>query len=181
MNSSYVGTYAICLHQPFATLWVLNGRMGKEYETRHWPIKLHQLPRRVVVHAAMRWDCETREFCQTKEVLAALWHYRDYLAMAWEASKRELKDASGDHWGYVPLTHSWGLYLPRGCYIGAGVITDCIGTDGMKPSKLEQHFGNFTPGRYAWNLEHRVRLNYTPAEGRRKWWRVQQELSEAAF
>lgn len=59
--------------------------------------------------------------------------------------------------------------LPLGAIICVGDLTDCIPTS-LVP-KNEQHFGDFTPGRFAWRIEHvKALLNPIEIRGKQGLW-----------
>lgn len=65
--------------------------------------------------------------------------------------------------------------LPLGAIICIGDLTGCVPT-ALVP-RNEQRFGNFTPGRFAWKIEHvRVLLNPIAISGKQGLWDWQPPL-----
>lgn len=119
----------LSLWQPWATLIVIG---AKRIETRHWETS-HRGP--LLIHAAKKWN---REFTD----LVVRPPFRDALESA----------------GVRPV---WDL--PLGCIVGVvnlvdiwtmsdtpGVITKVA--QSRTVSDREQEFGNFAPGRFAWQF-----------------------------
>lgn len=53
----------------------------------------------------------------------------------------------------------WAMDLPRGAIIGMGELVRCIKTDGLQVDEEEFAQGNFGPGRFAWELQNRRKLD----------------------
>lgn len=69
-----------------------------------------------------------------------------------------LEDEFGGH---------WALDLPRGALIGWGELSRCISTDHLHVDVDEAAQGNFSAGRYAWELSYRQQLaRPVPCRGR---------------
>lgn len=122
---------AITIHQPWATLIALR---LKVFETRGWPTK-YRGP--LAIHAGKKIDLEAYEEEPIKSMLAKYGYWADNLPTGAVIATSELKDClkSVDTWtdGYV---------LEKGVYV-------------YSP---EQEFGDFTPGRFAWELSNVQRL-----------------------
>lgn len=61
-----------------------------------------------------------------------------------------LEDEFGGH---------WARELPRGAVIAYGDLVNCISTDRLHVDPEERAQGNFTPGRYAWDIANRTLLD----------------------
>lgn len=110
--------------------------------------------------------------------------YRGPLAI--HASKA-LPLAARDMW-YVPdcrealaeLGFKSVQELPRGVIIAVVNLVDCRRTEQVRPRGRERSFGDFTRGRYAWELRDVVLLaTPLPARGSLGLWDVPVELLEA--
>ncbi|RXZ84609.1 ASCH domain-containing protein [Paenibacillaceae bacterium] len=135
---------AITIHQPHATLAALG---LKGFETRSWATK-YRGP--LAIHAGKQID---REACEREPIKSALAEY-----------------------GYTADN------LPTGAIIATAELSDCLKsidtwTDGyeLEGRRLvyspEYEFGDFTPGRYAWELTDVQQLPDTiPAKGQQRIW-----------
>jgi len=64
-------------------------------------------------------------------------------------------------------------HLPRGVIVATCNLVDCRPTDEMTQGEIEfeKHFGDFTPGRYAWILDDVKPLDVpVPAKGKQGLW-----------
>lgn len=129
---------AISLWQPWATLIAIG---AKRIETRHWPTN-YRGP--LAIHAAKR---RPREF--------------DLMCLE-EGPIREALLRSGNLVVNDDKTESLSFY--HGVVVAICRLSDCIQTLACGGSKAlladhrivagdEVHFGNYTPGRFAWILE----------------------------
>jgi len=123
---------AISLWQPWASLMLLSTEFRKKFETRKWDTSHRGV---LLIHSAMRMPPES-------------------LALArQEPFKTALEDD--------PL---WSIR--RGHVLGAVNLTDCfqIRPYGETPAKLfagrpfENSFGDFSPGRFAWECKDAIRF-----------------------
>lgn len=132
---------AITIHQPWASL-IAHGH--KRYETRSWRT-----------------------------------HYRGPIAI--HASQRTDRQAVLDVAREYP--HIWREIspLPKGCIVAVADLVDCLKsvdtwTDGYELEGRhliyapEYEFGDFTPGRYAWELSNVRLIEPIPAKGRQGLW-----------
>jgi hypothetical protein len=65
--------------------------------------------------------------------------------------------------------------MPTGAIVGLVHLTGCEPTDTLRQNvtSLEESFGNWGPGRFAWTIDRAVRLEYpVPATGRQGWWKL---------
>lgn len=135
---------AITIIQPWATLIAIG---AKQYETRSWPTKHRG---EIAIHAGKKSD---NEACKEPEIRAALEWY-----------------------GYTVDN------LPTGAVVATAKLTNCLKsldtwTDGyeLEGNRLvyspEYEFGDFTPGRYAWEMSD-VKLLNEPisAKGQQRLW-----------
>lgn len=113
---------ALSLHQPYATLLAM-GRAVKAHETRSWSTRFRGT---VLIHAARAWG----------EDQDAVGRNADRLLR-----ERAIKAPDG---------------YPLGYYVGAGLLSSCVRTDGFFKAdpehELDETFGNWCPGRYAWSF-----------------------------
>ncbi|MGV0985051.1 MAG: ASCH domain-containing protein [Limnohabitans sp.] len=57
-------------------------------------------------------------------------------------------------------------YQPRGFVLGTVTLSGCYRTQDLWPESLEREIGDWTPGRWAWSLDHAVRFDEpVPARG----------------
>jgi activating signal cointegrator 1 len=125
---------AVCisLWQPWASAIALG---LKRYETRSWSTR-HRGP--LLIHAAKKWTSEQREF-RTK-------------AMDRLRADPQISDE---------LRRSFlGYSSVLGCIVAVTDLVSCRSTEwkGLDVTGLERLFGDFSPGRYAWQLGDVVRL-----------------------
>ena len=160
---------AITLWEPWALLWALQ---IKKYETRGWatnyrgPIAIHAASRKISVIYKELFPCADYEF------------HPSYFA------KKQFCDA----------IKSCGLNeneLPTGCIVATAELVDChqivrYGGRGMSsegpgwieteegiylPTEQELMFGDWTPGRYAWEVRNMKMLpEPIPAKGKQRLW-----------
>ena len=62
---------------------------------------------------------------------------------------------------------------PFGAVVAVGSLVACIHTEGLRVSENEWELGDFTPGRFAWEIVDVVKLAQpVPLQGRQGLWRV---------
>lgn len=147
----------ISLWQPWASL-IATG--AKKIETRSWSTK-YRGP--LAIQAAKTWNAEIDAIMHT-------WHIQGGLAPL----VGKPLDLTGMSYPDIK-----GELLPRGVIIVTCNLVDCIPTEEMtqKQIEFEKHFGDFTPGRYAWILDDIKPLdNPIPAKGMQGLWEF--DLSE---
>ncbi|MNO15498.1 ASCH domain protein [compost metagenome] len=121
----------ITMVQPWATLIAIN---AKQYETRGWKTNYRG---DLAIHAGKKIDYEA---CKEKSIKSALIEY-----------------------GYTPDN------LPTGAIIATATLKDCLKSvetwtdgyileNGVYVYSPEYEFGDFTPGRFAWELTDVKRL-----------------------
>jgi hypothetical protein len=124
---------AISLWQPFASLIAVG---SKKYETRSWATK-HRGP--LLICAAARTGLP--ELCLL-----------DILR------RTEFREALAPSIGFEPKT-VWPPIQPKHLPFGKAVaiveLVDCIRTEDMTAEQIgtDKPFGDFSPGRFAWQLE----------------------------
>lgn len=139
---------AITLWQPWASLVAIG---AKRYETRSWFTPYRGA---LLIHAAKKLDEDNaHEFVDNKPISAAL-----YLA-----GYRQVGD------------------VPRGAFVCLCDLTDCVPTERISERTdpefmLEKHFGDYSPGRFAWKLENLIRLDPIHARGYQQLWNPPQEI-----
>lgn len=134
----------ITIHQPFATLIAIG---AKRFETRSWPTKHRGL---IAIHAGKKVDVEA---CREDSI----------------------RNVLNEH-GYTADT------LPTGAILATAKLNRCLKsvdtwTDGYELENKEliyypeYEFGDFTPGRYAWEMSDVRRLpDPIPAKGQQGLW-----------
>ncbi|OPZ65919.1 MAG: ASCH domain protein [Firmicutes bacterium ADurb.Bin506] len=133
---------AITLWQPWATLIACG---AKHYETRSWPTS-YRGP--IAIHAA------TKPAPKTFSTI-----------IPYETSK-----AMFEH--LMPLGIYFPADLPHGAIVATAELVNCVPT-GRKPGPgfQERQFGDWTPGRYAWELANVKMLpKPIPAKGAQGLW-----------
>lgn len=128
---------AITLHQPFASLI---GFGFKEYETRGWRPSPEQLkPGQWMAICAAGYGST-----KAADLDAAL--NRPVI----QNTLGQLGITSGNR------THA---NLPLGVVVCIAQVEGFYRTEGVNPSLLERDLGNWSAGRYAWRLQHVLRLH----------------------
>lgn len=157
---------AITVWQPWASLIACG---AKEFETRGWATS-YRGP--IAIHAAARK-------CDTKDIPASAIHD---MVMALHPFTSKLAKTTM----YLPLE-----ILPRGCIIATAELVGChkivlhggrglpstapgwLETDRgiYEPSERELLFGDWAPGRFAWELQNVKMLDTPiPANGKQRIW-----------
>lgn len=127
---------AISLWQPWASALFAPHNPGgsprsiKECETRSWQLPASAIGIPIAIHAAKRETKDEREF----------WIFT--------VLRNELFKESFRAIGIIDYAE-----LPRGCIIGTVVFTKCQKADETSVGMMENAWGNFTPGRFAWWVE----------------------------
>jgi len=154
-------TKAITLYQPWASLLACG---AKKYETRSWATN-YRGP--IAIHAAAK-KCDWRELPREA-------HYVMVQAI------RPITDKLSPTIGYVPFD-----LLPYGAVIATAELVGCwriTASDGKRACMLhlpngnpcvsgnELLFGDWTPGRYAWEFANMTMLpEPIPARGQQRLW-----------
>lgn len=126
----------ISLWQPWASLWALG---LKQWETRHWKYPNWLQNETIYIHAATKWDSEVKFTLEIPEFVEALQTNKERILL-----------------GSNTKTFN-GISLPIGALIGTVKLVRCTPTETAKPSDLEEMFGNYDSGRFAWvGVEHKV-------------------------
>jgi hypothetical protein len=113
----------------------------KQYETRSWRCPANLIGRRVAIHAAQK---------------------RVPLRLVSE----ECNDVCCDEFGC-----SWNYSLPYGGVIGTARVVGCSATTDLNPAAEERAVGDWSPGRFAWELAEIENFNGSyPAKGLRRIW-----------
>jgi len=126
----YQEIVAITLHQPWAALVALQGPKGKRYETRSWapPRGMLKPGDYLAIHASLQ---------------------------SWPETARELGPAEAARLKMNCLragVHT-DVHLIYGCVVAVTRYLGAVRTDSMKPSEREAMFGDWSFGRWAWELE----------------------------
>lgn len=141
----------ISLWQP----WASAVAMGlKRYETRSWACPPSLIGKPLAIHAAKR---------DTDEQLRR-WLAHEFLAETDEELAKDIKEWPYDA-GRAMATYD---ALPRGAVVCITKVVQCWRTDDLvtTPDMLtteERAWGDYTPGRYAWQLEMIYRFEDAPA------------------
>jgi hypothetical protein len=147
---------AITLWQPWASLIAVG---AKKVETRSWPTSYRG---RIAIHAA------TRSINSVIKELFPLWQwsyapdYQEKIQFE-QAVNAALKESS------------LSLYkLPTGVIVATADLIGCqeiYESTYLKQTKQELMFGNWTPGRYAWQLANICQVeDPIPAKGKQGLW-----------
>lgn len=162
---------AITLYQPWASLCVLPGEDGraiKPYETRSW-MRKSLLGQRTAIHAGMKWDGSAAAKMPRKVIDEAL----KRVGLIWGGEPHE---QVAEPW---PLSVIVGSAVVKAFWRASGgaYIHQPGETRGIK-SQLP--FGDFSEGRWAWELTDVERLVAPmPAKGKQGIWKLTDEQEEA--
>ena len=153
---------AISLWQPWATLWAAG---VKRNETRHWPLPGRYHGQSILIHAARRWNEETADLCREEPFASELVKLADTLRNTFGGERREVK--IGAVWVAIPI----------GCLIGRVTVTGSLSTHSMQPPFLENCFGDYSSGRYAWlGADHAMLNRFIPFRGHQQFFTYDGEL-----
>lgn len=150
---------AITIRQPWATLIALG---VKRYETRSRPTNVRG---RIAIHAGLAMP---------------LPHYRreDY------GQRLRLGEFTVERWNSgLNLTGPDGLHvfpLPLGAVIATAELVDCIPTYAHGVPTLERSLGDWSEGRWAWQLDNVCAIEPIAAKGRQGWWEWEPRTEEGA-
>lgn len=139
---------ALTIRQPWASL-IATG--VKRYETRSRPTRVRG---RIAIHAGLALPFRrgiTR--CMAPDV--TVFHFwRDGLWIETGAGlQREMRR------------------LPLGAVVATAELVDCVRTEDTGTPTLERRLGDWTPGRWAWELaDVRPLAEPVPARGKQGWW-----------
>lgn len=117
---------ALTLHQPYATLIALG---AKKIETRSWPTPHRGM---LAIHAAATMPHDVQ------------------LALTHPAFVDKLRPA-----GFTLDARGEWQGLPLGAVVAVCHVVDCVRVEALETTPIsiwEWHFGDYTPGRYAWKL-----------------------------
>lgn len=156
---------AITIWQPWATLIALR---LKGFETRG---RRTHYRGPIAIHAGMRIDHEACEQEPIKSVLAANGFTVDNLPTGAVIAIAELTEC----WEVVGKSH-----VP---VLGTHVLTDSTGSKmfGITQDTNEFHFGDFTPGRFAWEMSNVQQLPQpVPAKGQQGLWNWRESREEGS-
>lgn len=120
----------LSLWQPWATLVAIG---AKQCETRSWSTSHRGV---IAIHASRRWTPELKR-------LVREWPFQEALAEVFGMPAR------------------WGDVLPFGAIVAFAQLADVklINANTTPLNEREFKFGDYTPGRYRWDLVDVVRLN----------------------
>lgn len=143
---------AISLWQPWASLMATG---AKRIETRSWATK-YRGP--LAIHAAKR--------CVQNELIhyLGMWDFQGGLAPL----VGKPLDLTFKSWPGVKIKH-----LPFGAVVAVCELVDCVPAEKLTLEQviIEKHFGDFTPGRFAWLTENMRPLpEPIPAKGMQGLW-----------
>jgi hypothetical protein len=142
---------ALSLTQPWASAVALG---LKRYETRSWPTGFRG---DVCIHAAKGFPRWARDFAQA---------INDPLRRGFQSSN-----------GHLPSVEK----MPLGVILCVAELTECRQTDTLvnEISDLEQLYGNYSDGRYAFRLENvRVLPEPIPVRGALSFWTIPLDIEE---
>lgn len=85
---------------------------------------------------------------------------------------KELVDLSGDYtfFKYLSKINSRVSQLPKGAYIALVDLVEIFPTQGVFVSPEERRFGDYSTGRFAWQLENVRTFEPIPARGYQQLW-----------
>jgi len=187
--------YAISLYQPWATLCVLPDPRSliwpeKRYETRGWKPPARLIGRRVAVHAAATWTRRLAEFTAGN-------HFADLATGHNPEIVAEILRRHGiDPGPQVPPRGRLVRPLPLGAIVGTVVLArslrctrgkvlhrallDARGEIAAEPGFDQLDLGDFSPGRYAWELHQpRPLAEPIPCRGLQRFWEVPAPIAAA--
>lgn len=148
---------ALTLYQPWATLIAIG---AKQFETRSWKTDFRGS---IAIHAGADK--------KSLKDIAATWEFFQKTTMLPPRGTflRAFMEAMGliERWPDVPV--SW-LYeaIPLRSVVAIAELVDIQPTETVSPAitSMEQAFGDYTPGRYAWKLDNVIALPQpVPARG----------------
>lgn len=147
---------AISLLQPWATLIMLG---YKQYETRSWATK-HRGP--LVIHASLGKPKEARQVAEKDPEISRILRRH---GLRFDSLPR------GVILGEVKVKGMLEIIEP-----GRGIRLGCCDPDLLKPE--ERAAGDYTPGRWAWQLAKPIELNkHVPCRGSLSVWQVPAEVA----
>lgn len=122
---------ALSLWQPWATLVAIG---AKQCETRSWET-LYRGP--IAIHAAKKWSRDLIDICRTEPFRSVIEPMRPNMG------------------GAFYFDDALPMILPRGVIVATAYLVQCVRIDASTtPSDpTERAFGDYTPGRFRWNLE----------------------------
>lgn len=140
---------------PVITLWQpwasLCFTRDKRHETRGFAAPAKYIGRRIVIHSAVR-------VVRDDEISPAL-----HLLLE-------------RNWG---AGGAWRDVLPFGCLLGTFDLVASYRTEDVSPDLVDRICGNWSPGRFAWELANPIALrDPLTATGRQGWWSVDARLMD---
>jgi activating signal cointegrator 1 len=126
----------------------------KRFETRGHAINYRGT---ILIHAGATWNARLHELCFTEPFCSVIEH-------------------QGISMKYRPYTGSIRLGLPLGAIVAVADLVECWwmrdqAIPGFQIDARERAFGDFSPGRYAWQLENVIALaEPVKAAGRQGIW-----------
>jgi hypothetical protein len=143
---------AITLWQPWATAIALG---LKHYETRSWSTA-YRGP--IMIHAARRWTRQEQDF-----------------------HAKAIREVEGMLGTAGALIDDLRATPPFGAVIAVADLVNCECTYSIAmPDSLDQLFGDFSPGRFAWQLENVIKLKEPiPTSGLQGLWTPSGDLVDA--
>jgi activating signal cointegrator 1 len=161
----------ISLWQPWASLVVWG---FKRFETRAYPPAYTGL---VAIHAARKWNRELKNVCRAEPFRSAL----EQMGVHWGRGGRQRLSVPTLPFGAVIGTvEIYGQWPTEKVAFAVGGDVAIIPWDGgIQVPSSEKEFGDYSPGRRAWELRSPHRLTkYIPFRGRQGWFDVPDESIE---
>jgi hypothetical protein len=169
---------AISLWQPWATLLTCG---AKRYETRSWK-RTYRGP--IAIHAALKKPPEQEglDWEVFNAITNALTNYYGAWRFDWHLGGTKINPDGTDNGFDIPLGAVIATAELVGCHKivlhgGRGLSSTSLGwletDDGRiyEPTEQELLFGNWTPGRYAWEFANMIMLpEPIPAKGHQGLW-----------
>jgi hypothetical protein len=140
----------ITLYQPWASATAVG---LKGYETRAWSSGYRGL---LAIHAA-------------KEVPKYIREMQEYGSLCMAVRIAFFDQFSIDTHGPLPG-------LPTSSIVTLCALGDCLPAGSVAPKEPESRYGDFSPGRWAWRLDHRTKIDPVACSGKQGLWDVPFEI-----
>lgn len=142
---------AITLTQPWATCSVVclpDADPPKRHETRSWPPPKELLPLELAVHAGKSCPPDVREGLIDQGLLVE--PYATIVSL--------LEYTTRDPWRKSRGQQTRVRELPIAAVVGVVTITKVYKTTGIRPESFDGQLGDFSVGRFAWQMENAIAL-----------------------
>ena len=111
--------------------------------------------------------------CETRNWAAARKYWGDVIAIhAGRVEDRDFRENDPDVLNILGTDPT-----PKGAIVAIARLKDCVPTERSWPGSLEDHFGDFSPGRFAWRFTDVQPISEPiPCRGHHKLWTVPHEI-----